>query len=320
MQQGGLMKKLVTVLAAAVVMAGTASLALWWQLRAERERGAELAARVAPVPAPLVELPETLLLPVAPPPAAPDAGPAGAPPTPAQTASSGAAPASAAVPPAAPLQQAPAQAVVDPMAGMVHSMMRQLYPDLAAEMGMTDAEASGFLNLYVRQQSETSAQFMDLMAGGAMDPGRRQQRQREMLEKERADEAALRQHLGNKYPRWEEYQSKAEARVTVDELRKSLATVGNPLTDQQADALLTIFAGDATRARQEDRAWMQSDAARNSPNLMVEQLQRQLERQKRWVDLAAPRLDSTQLDHFRSTVEQQTAMLSAMMGMMGGGK
>lgn len=312
------MNKLVTALAAAVLMAGTVSLGLWWQLRAERERGAELAARVAPTP--MVEMAEVLVQPMGPSSPVTDAGPAGTTPAPRSEALAGTAPAATAVAPAPGRQPGPAQPAADPMTGMMEAVIRQSYPDVAGELGLTDAEASQFLSLFVRLQSETGTQFMDLMTGGTMDAGRRQQRQLQMLEKERADEAALRQHLGNKYPRWEEYQSKAEARATVNELRTALATVGNPLTDPQADALVTIFASDASRVREEERAWLQSDAARGSSNLMVERMQRQLDRQKRWVELAAPRLDAEQLVHFRSTIEQQTVMLNAMMGMMGGGK
>lgn len=293
------MKKLVTGLAAAVLVAATVSLVLWFQLRGERERGMELAASLGD--APMTEMAEVLVQPMVAPPPPPGAGQAGTTPVPSRAA-------------------VPANAPADPMAGLMQAMMQQTYPDLAEELDLTASEAAQFLELFARLQNETGMQFMDLMTGGTMDAARRQQRQLEMLEKERADEAALRRQLGNKYPRWEQYQSKAEARMTVNELRKSLATVGNPLSDQQAEALVTIFANDALRDDEEERAWLQSAAARNSPNLLVERMQRQFDRQKRWVDLAAPRLDSVQLEHFRSTIAQQEAMLGAMMGMMGGAK
>ncbi len=289
------MKKLVNGLVAAVLVATAVSLVLWFQLRAERERGVELASRTD-VP-PMMEMAEVLVQPMVASPPAAETGSASASPVP-----------------------SPAAAPADPMTGMMRAMMQQTYPDLAEELDLTASEAAQFLELFARLQSETGTQFMDLMTGGTMDAARRQQRQLEMLEKERADETALRRQLGNKYPRWEQYQSKAEARATVNELRKSLATVGNPLTDQQAEALVTIFANDALRDDQEERAWLQSNAARSSPNLLVERMQRQFDRQKRWVDLAAPRLDTVQLEHFRSTIAQQEAMLGAMMGMMGGGK
>lgn len=311
------MKKLVTGLAAAVLVVATVSLVLWFQLRAERERGVELAASLGDPP--MTEMAEVLVQPMvaSPPPAG--AGQADAMPVPSRVTAPATAPASKVEAPAGG-RQASVPAPADPMTGMLRAMMQQTYPDLAEELDLTASEAAQFFELFLRLQSETGTQFMDLMTGGTMDAARRQQRQLEMLEKERADEAALRRQLGNKYPRWEQYESKAEARATVNELRKLLVTVGNPLTDQQAEALVTIFANDASRAREEERAWLQSDAARGSPNLMVERTQRQFDRQKRWVDLAAPRLDSVQLEHFRSTIERQTAMLDAMMGMMGGGK
>lgn len=290
------MKKFVAALAAGVLLVGTATLVLWFQLRAEREHGAVLASRSA---APqMVEMAEVMV-----PGLAPTAGTT-----------------SADVPAAAPATAPAPASATDPVTGMLKAMMQQLYPDLATELDLTAPQAEQFLDLFARQQGETSTQFMGLMAGGTVDAAQRQQLQRQMLDKERADQEELRKVLGSKYPRWEEYQSTAQARQQVNELRTGLAAIGKPLTEPQSNALVVAFAADASRSREEDQVWVTTNAARNSPNLMRERMERQIEGQRRLVELATPHLDAAQLEHFRRKNEQDLAMVSSMLGMMGGGK
>lgn len=309
------MKKLITVLAGGVLLAGTATLVLWFQLRAEREQGATLASRSA---APeMLEMAE-VMVPGLPPPAA---GTSTNVPGTAPIATAASSPpqrpvAGDALP--SPKTAAPAAAsATDPVTGMMKAMMQEMYPDLAAELGLTPAQAEHFLDVFATQQGESSTQFMGLMAGSSLDAGQRRQLQQQMLDKERADQEELRRMLGSKYPRWEEYQSTAEARQQVNELRTGLAAIGKPLTEPQSKALVIAFAADASRLREEDQLWVTTSAARNSPNLMRERMEREIEGQRRLVDLAAPHLDAAQLEHFRRKNEQAMAMVSSMLGMMG---
>jgi hypothetical protein len=314
------MRKLVALLAAGVLMAGTATLVIWFQLRAERERGAELAARAsAPESAEVAQM--VAAGPALQAPADPSdvtAAPTRAPAPPLRSSLPESSATAAVLPPKA--TPAIAASAADPISGMMKSMMRQMYPDLAAELDLSPAQAEQFLELFISQQAQNGTQFIGLMGGGSMDAAQRQRLQQQMVDKERADEGELRKVLGSKYPRWEEYQSIAEARQQVNQLRTALATGGKPLTEPQSQALVAAFAADASRSRDDERAWMATDAARNSPNLMRERMQRQIEGQRRLVDLAAPHLDGTQLEHFRRQNEQAVIMATSMLGMMGSEK
>jgi hypothetical protein len=225
-----------------------------------------------------------------------------------------------AVPTPKPAPGVTAARAADTISDMMRAMMLQMYPDLAAELDLTPAQAEQFMDVFARQQGDSGTQFMGLMGGSTVDAGQRQQLQRQMLDKERADQAELRRILGSKYQRWEEYQSTAEARLQVNELRTALAASGSPLTDPQASALVVAFAADASRSREEDQAWVATDAARNSPNLMRERMEREIEGQRRLVDLAAPHLNAAQLEQFRRKNDQDIAMVSSMLGMLGGGQ
>jgi hypothetical protein len=310
------MRKTISVLAAGVLMAGTAALVLWLQLRDERERGAALALHAEATQ--VVATAQAAAVAPAPQQSAAATDPGAS--LPAPTTAAAPAVATGAVPAPKPAPVAAAARAADPMSDMMRAMMLQMYPDLAAELDLTPAQAEQFMDVFARQQGDSGTQFMGLMGGSTVDAGQRQQLQRQMLDKERADQAELRRILGSKYQRWEEYQSTAEARLQVNELRTALAASGSPLTDPQASALVVAFAADASRSREEDQAWVATDAARNSPNLMRERMEREIEGQRRLVDLAAPHLNAAQLEQFRRKNDQDIAMVSSMLGMLGGGQ
>lgn len=200
---------------------------------------------------------------------------------------------------------------------MMRSVMTQLYPDLAAELDLTDEEAAKLLDLVAEQQAELSAESMAMMTG-AGDPASMQAAQRKLVEKQEAHERELTAMLGGKYAKWEEYQVTAAARLQVTQLRTTLAAGGNPLSEAQEKSLVTAFATEQARTAREQREWMASPAALDSPNIMQESLKQALDGQRRMLDVAAPILDATQLAQFRRQVDQQASMMGAMMGMMGG--
>lgn len=201
---------------------------------------------------------------------------------------------------------------------MLRSAMTQMYPDLAAELGLTDEEAGKLLDLMVKQQLDLTAESVAMITGGTDDPANMQATQRKLVEKQEAHERELAALLGGKYAKWEEYQGTAAARQQVAQLRGTLAAGGNPLSDAQEKSLVAAFAKEQSRVTREQREWMASSAALDSSNIMQESLKQALEGQRRLLDVAAPILDATQLAQFRRQVDQQASMLGAMMGMMGG--
>jgi hypothetical protein len=310
------MKKLVLMLAAAVIAAAVVATNLWLDLRAEHTKAAALAARVAAAESARLSqssTPPSLPMPV-------DTAP---------NPQTIAAPAVAAVPPAP--QQSAAETAKSPMKSVLEAMitaegqdatrimmrgvMAQMYPDIEQDLGLTPQEKQQLFDLLAMEGQDSAA----LMLGGGQDPAATREMQRKLVEAQRVQEAKLAALLGSKYPKWEEYQSTVAARQQVDQLRRTLGASGNPLNDAQANQLIAAFAAEQRRSSKETRAWSTSAAAINSPNMMQESMQRSVETQGRLVDVAAPILDSAQLERYRRQVEQQTSMLRATMGMLGAG-
>lgn len=286
---------------------------MWQSLRAEREQNEALESRVATLEA-------AALMPVV---------SATEPQSTAEGSASGGVSAGAAVPaprvpaagqPAA-AQAAPGSLVTPQTADFALAMMRQMllqqYPDLEQELGLTRAEADQFMQLLIRQQEQMGTESMAMfMGGGQQGAVDMQQMQRRMVEMEQTSEAEQEAMLGSRYPRWEEYQGVAAARTQVSQLRTALNAGGSPLSDAQAAALVTAFATEETRIQRDERQWMTSRAALESPNMMVEQVQRVGASRQQLVDAAAGVLNPEQLDLYRRQVEQQIAVLGATMGML----
>jgi hypothetical protein len=317
------MKKISMAVAVLVFAAGALGAYLWWDLREQRRLGGELAGRVAALEsAPAVVAPASQG-------AVPE--PAGAVVVPQQAPTAGAATGSALRPSTPPVQQsgqAPAAAMLEAMGtaegqeftrSMMRAMMAQMYPDVAEEVGLTAAETDKLFALISGQQGTLTADSMALMTGPA-DAATRRELQRKVVEGQRAQERELQALLGSRYPKWEDYQGTATARQQVNQLRSTLAASGNPLSDAQADSLVTAFAAQQSRFAKEQREWANSAAAIDSPDMMQETMQRTLKEQRKLLDLAVPHLDSSQLAQFRRQVEQQERVLEATMGIMGGSR
>jgi hypothetical protein len=314
---GSVMNKITGPLAVAVVLAGTAAIHFWTQLEAKRLEAAELAVRETALKSALslqadaLKLPEpatSVVMPSAQPAAA--QAPIAAPPATQPAASS------AASPPLKGLMEAMATPEgMDATRSMMRAMMAQMYPDVEQELGLTPAEKQKLFDLL----SDPGQDPMAFMASGAQDAAAREEMQRKMVESARAQEAKLSALLGSKYPKWQDYQSTAQARQQVDQLRRTLSGGGTPLSEVQTNQLVTAFAAEQKRADKETRDWSMSVAAINSPDMMQETVKRTIESQSRLVGVAAPILDTAQLDRFKRQVEQQTTMLRATMSMMGVG-
>lgn len=318
------MKKPV-VLSAATVLATLAVALVWTQLRDERTRGAELFERVAvlesaPPPAlpPAVAdvIPQSVETPANKPVIdAPSAVPARA----------AAAPAPAeAEPEPAPLMQAMMEAMQAPEArdasrSMMRAMLQQMYPDLAAELGLSADEANRFLDLLGGMEDDAMEDAMALVEGSPPGSAAREALLRRMEEKQRAQEAQQSAMLGNKYPQWQNYQHMATARNEINDLRTVLSTSDNPLTDAQAQQLLPVIAEEQRRIERQERDWMTSPAAVQAPNLMQASTTHALEAQQGLVELVSRQLTAAQSQLYRNKKEQELAMLRAMMGMFGGG-
>src|SRR5690606_25851340 len=326
---GELMDRKFWILAAAVLVAGAAAAKLWVDLRSDRAQGNELAARIAALEAAPPVAPPSM------PQSAPDtvagavqsAGADSAPPAPAPATR----PATAVTPPAnAPAQAAPGpqQSSAAALAGMmqnremVRTMMRgamgQMYPDLAEAMGFDQQETDAFFDLMARHQEEQAEDSAALLTAASQDAEARREIQRRLVEKQRQQENELSAYLGAKYGKWEEYQATSAARQSVDQLKARLAGAGNSLSDEQVSKLMDAFSAEQKRFLAETREWNHSTAAIESPNLMQETMQRTMASRRQLLDVARPHLTAAQNEQFRMQVDQESGMLQAVMGLMGG--
>lgn len=317
------------ILAAAVLVAGVAAAKLWVDLRDDRAQGNELAARIAALEA------AAPVAPAAMPQVAAETGAGNVQSGETSAASAASAPvptptpATAPMPPAAAPTQAggqssPAAALAGVMQNreLMRTMMRgamgQMYPDLAEEMGFNQQEADAFLDMMARHQEELSEDSAALLTAASQDAEARREIQRKMVEKQRLQENELAAHLGGKYGKWEEYQASAAAKQSVDQLKTRLAGAGNPLSDEQAGKLVNAFSAEQKRILAETREWNHSPAAVDSLNLMQETIQRTVASRRQLLDVAKPLLTAAQNEQFRMQVDQESGMLQAVMGMMGG--
>lgn len=314
------MKKLVFMLTIAVVAIGAVATNQWLDLRAEREKAAEIATRLTaaesmrPAQAAATQVPENVMPPAAavtnPPPVA---TPVVIAPAPANQQSAARAPES---PMKGMLEAMSTPEAQDAMRAMMRREMTRMHPDIEQELGITAQEKQKLFDLLSNQDQDITSMMLAMQ-----DPSAARDMQRKMVEAERAQEAKVSTLLGSKYPKWVEYQSTIDARQEVDQLRRTLSASETPLSEDQSRQLVAAFAAEKRRTRKEDRDWTNSAAALNSPDFMQEGLQREAESQNRLVDAASPILNPAQRDRYKRQVEQEAAMMRVGMEMMtGGGK
>lgn len=308
------MKNLAAVLAVAVLATGGVAVKLWRDLQAEHGRAAELATRVAAAESKRsaqAAAPSPIEAAIA---AAASAQPLNAEAPPAQV-SAPPVPQSAPAAAGSPMKQMLDAMNTPEMRAMMRSSVAQMYPDIEQVLGLTAQEKTRLLDLLAEEGMESAG----LMFDGPQDPAARREMQRKVVEADAAHDAKVSALLGNRYPKWEEYQGTTAARQEVDSLQRTLRNSGSPLSETQATQLVSAFAAEKTRSARELRQWSRSSAAINSPDLMQETVQRTVESQNRLVGVAAPILGPEQLDRYKRQVERETTMLRATMSMMGAG-
>lgn len=315
------MKKPVLVLAAGVVLAGSVATYLWLDLRATREQGVALAARLS-----ALESGQHQAVSVPPAPVSQALEPQTAVAVPVVAAVQSVAPAPPQVPatpqPAASVANAPAAAMLQAPQGqdftrsMMRNVMSQMYPDVQKELGLTAAETERLFTLLSGDEDDLIGDSMRLMSGN-LTADERKALEKKLVDSERIQEEKVAALLGSRYPKWQEYQATSAARQQVSALRTTLSYSGNPLSKTQEEALVTAFAAKQSRAMKEERDSMNSTVTLLE-NPMQESMQAALKAQREMVDVAAPHLNAEQLALFRRQVQQQEQMMSATMGMLDG--
>jgi len=307
------MKKLAVFIAAGLLVTVIVGASFWLRIRDERAHMDVLQARVAaleaaPPPPVAPPVPEPAPLPrtaPAPRPAAAPPAPAPAPPPPRAAA-------------AAAVATAQVQEMMSGSAGrdLMRMMMQQQYPDMARELGLTDAEAAKVFDLIARQQQDIGMDSLALLGIGPTDPESVRNAQRNVEEKTRAGEAELAALLGSKYPDWQKYQATAAARQQIARIQTALGSV-NALTESQSKALLPALATAQAKMAAEQRN--EPVMKGNNPKEVLEnQLKVAEETMRRMLDAASPHLTIAQKEIYKRSLEQDVTSLRAIMGSMGG--
>jgi hypothetical protein len=303
------------------VIGGIVSVNLWRELRTERQLSRELRAQLAEAfsrpPAPVPAMDGSGL----------DAPPAGAP--------------SAALPNSKPSGNSQTTAAA-PIAGVVSgfspnsrdmmsdpeyrkarlAQMRmsllQSYPGLAAELGLSRAEADELFDLLAENQLVMSSTPVQIGPDGQVDQNAMlamAQSRQEMQRKQEETVAAL---LGTRYPQWQDYQQTRPARQQVMNIGRTLDAIGMPLSDAQRRPLVAAYVTEQKRQQQE-RMGLREGAARGPQDpaqMLEENFRRQSESNRRILDAAAGHLSAEQLDTLRASMEQQLTMNRASSRMM----
>lgn len=304
-EQGKTVRTLAMVLGALLLVISIIAAQLWLELRAEREQGRQLMASgnlQEPTPA---AMPVGTFAgdSVAPSPGAP-AQPA-APETPAAGEADS-------------LFAGLQEAVNTPegrefVRTMMVATLQQQYPDLAKALNLSPAEADQLIDLIARKQTDLGMQA-GLQLAGSQDPAARQEQARQLAQREQALEAEIAALLGERYPKWQEYERAAETRRRADlasqqanQLRAAISSRSNPLSDAQFEPLAAALAAEQQRIDQESRGLS-----------MQRQMQRVTEDHRRLAEVAAVYLNPEQLDRYKRHLQQQADMARAMSGLMGG--
>jgi hypothetical protein len=294
------MRNLMRVCAGLAILAGV-SWSLWHE-RADREQSNQLPVRSAAIP-------ESTATPV------PSVSPALPPPPPARMPSpprqsdDGTATASLTRFLAADAARLQAQ-VKDPEYRQARFARQRLllpqeYPGLVERLGLAPEEADRLFDLLTGVQMEK----LDANAGNAFIPGQPgdvaavQELMRLRQQIQRRREESLVALLGSaRYGQFMAYEEERPARQRVDALGRTLASLGQPLSEAQAGPLTAVFL--AEQKQQQEPAAMRGGEA---------DIERQAQRNRRLLEAVQPHLDARQIETYTTILDQQLAQSRAAL-------
>lgn len=311
------MKKLLLACAGLALFASVMSVMLWRDLRAERELNAGLQARLA-------EAEAMAPRPVALPPAT------SRPPVVASVADARPEPASTEQRPAPVAQPVYVTSInqrdmmKDPefrKARLVQLrlQMPERYPGLAEYLDLSPEQADRLFD----QLAENELEMMNVTAliigaNGQIDQAQAQEMARQQQQMRAQQDAALGAVLGDaRMGQWRDYQQTQGARQRVTQLGRTLEGMGMPLTAAQRRPLTEAMVAEQMRQQQEQLAISRELRATLAQNpggqpdpqtqarLQEENYRRQVESNRRLLDIASAHLTARQLELYRSQLESQ---------------
>lgn len=193
------------------------------------------------------------------------------------------------------------------------------FPGVGEALEMSSQELDNFFDLLARQQSDLGEDTAGLLTGQARDPAARLEWHRRIVEQQRANDAQLREALGSRYDKWQEYQSALSVRQQVSELNAILQPE-NQIPAAQLDPLITALTNQHFRLSQDLRQWNTSEAAINSPRLLDEHMRRTVDNHRELLRTASGYLTTDQQEAYWKVLDR-TAMrevsLTRLLGKLG---
>lgn len=248
------MRNSTSLLSATTVVAGVIAAYLWQQLDSERNRIAELQARVSE----LESRPPVMPAITVPPQAAIQGLTEQSDPIPAPAADS-----SRSTPPPAAIEQALAANVVSTLTqdpeycalqkNRLRMQMPRSLPDVDTELGLSPAEHEALMNLLIKQQEDSPGNPCGTRGNAPISA-------ESIAALQQSQQAEIEMLLGARYGAWQEYQVTVEGRRRINELRATMSTSGTPLTDAQVQPLLATVVAETKRRKAE------TDALGNVPD------------------------------------------------------
>lgn len=179
---------------------------------------------------------------------------------------------------------------------MLRLNMDRQYPDAARELGLDEEELDKLFNLLANRMAD---QQVARRADGAAPDGVSREQRESSYEREVAAQ------LGDRYPRWQQYQQTLGERRAEDwkrlagaQLRSAISAADQPVGEAQFQSLQAALAAEESRFNQE---------VRFQPGL-EQQVQRMSALNRRLVDVASAHLDAAQLERYRRHLQQQEEM------------
>jgi hypothetical protein len=192
-------------------------------------------------------------------------------------------------------------------------------PDLAEELGLSEAEANRMFDLMAEHSMETTSSLMvDILSSGnqAGSNGLTLQKQQEQTNQRNGEIASL---LGpEKYTKWQQYEQNAPARSQANSVNSTLSAVGQSLSPAQLKSFTRAMAVEQTAQMLRQRVEMAAIPQPFNPQDSVAraQIQEILGRQQeqanqRMLVVAQPIMSAQQLATLRTQFEAQDAIRRA---------
>ena len=196
--------------------------------------------------------------------------------------------------------------------------LRQHYPDLAADLGITNKEAERFLDMLADQQMNgfDGSEYEGI---DPSDPAQRQALERKFAERQREQERQIAEVLGTDgLQRWQDYQQTMGSRMRARQLRDSFAAAGTPLDEDQYSQLRAALLERERQARSENQnAFFARPTGQTSHEQMLAAQEARIARTEqefaRSRDAVSHLLSSDQLDTYKQIQDAELAMQRAQI-------